>query len=40
MPIKKGRGASKTSIISAGRMGIRVCFQFKGKIKLIRLTQH
>ena len=36
MPIKNGNGASSTSIISAGKIGINVCFQHNGKMKLIK----
>jgi len=39
MPIKNGNGASTTSIIVAGKIGIKVCFQTSGKIKLINAIQ-
>jgi hypothetical protein len=39
MPIKKGYGASMTSIMSDGRMGIRVCFHWKGNAKDSRAVE-
>ena len=38
IPIKNGKGASRTSVIAIGRIGMSTCFQLKGNIKEIRAT--
>lgn len=38
IPIKKGTGASRTSIMLLGRIGTRTCFQHKGNKKEIKAT--
>ncbi len=38
MPIRKGKGASSTSVIVLGRIGMSTCFQHKGNRKEIKAT--
>jgi hypothetical protein len=38
IPIRNGTGASRTSVMFLGRIGIKTCFQEKGKRKEIRAT--
>lgn len=36
IPIRNGTGASRTSVMFLGKIGISTCFQHKGKRKDIR----
>jgi len=38
IPIKKGKGASRTSVIVFGNIGIRTCFQQRGNKNEIKAT--